>query len=109
MKTGIHPNYYSKATTKCMNCGNTFNAGSILEYQEVEICSQCHPFYTGKNTLIDSEGRADKFLKKTDAATGRTKKARSKTSLEDKVNKELAEQFAKDKAKKEAKETKKTA
>jgi len=62
MKKGIHPNY-GKANVRCA-CGNTFETGSTKEEIHVEICSNCHPFYTGKQKLIDSGGRVDKFKKK---------------------------------------------
>ena len=60
MKTGIHPTYQT-VTFTCA-CGNTFQAGSTLgEDLRVEICSNCHPLYTGKSKLIDTAGRVDKF------------------------------------------------
>lgn len=62
MKQGIHPKY-GKATVRCA-CGNTFETGSTRENINVEICSECHPFYTGKQKLIDSGGRVDRFKKK---------------------------------------------
>ena len=62
MKQGIHPNY-NKSVVKCA-CGNTFETGSIKEELKVEICSACHPFFTGKQKLIDTGGRVDRFKKK---------------------------------------------
>ena len=62
MKEGIHPQYY-QATVTC-NCGNTFMTGSTNKNIHVEICSKCHPFFTGKQKLVDSGGRVDKFNKK---------------------------------------------
>ncbi|WAH36883.1 50S ribosomal protein L31 [Alicyclobacillus dauci] len=62
MKSGIHPTY-NKVLVTCA-CGNTFETGSTKENLRVEICSQCHPFYTGKQKLIDAGGRVDKFNKK---------------------------------------------
>lgn len=60
MKTGIHPTY--KTVTFACACGNSFQAGSTLsEDLRVEICSKCHPLYTGKSKLIDTAGRVDKF------------------------------------------------
>jgi large subunit ribosomal protein L31 len=60
MKTGIHPTYHEKAKAVCA-CGATFEFGSTQESYSVEICSKCHPFYTGKQKLIDTAGRVDKF------------------------------------------------
>ena len=63
MKKDIHPKYYSKAKVKCA-CGNTFFVGSTKPEIETEICSQCHPFYTGEEKLIDTAGRVEKFERK---------------------------------------------
>ena len=60
MKKDIHPAYYPKATVKC-GCGNSFAVGATKKEIEVEICSKCHPFFTGKNKLIDTAGRVEKF------------------------------------------------
>lgn len=62
MKQGIHPDY-KKVTVKCA-CGETFETGSVKDSLSVEICSKCHPFYTGKQKLIDTAGRVDKFKKR---------------------------------------------
>lgn len=60
MKKDIHPKYYKNATFKCA-CGNVVVAGSTIENQSTDICSKCHPFYTGKHKLVDTAGRVDKF------------------------------------------------
>lgn len=62
MKTDIHPNY--QLTTVTCACGNTFESGSIKQNLRVEICSVCHPFFTGKQKFVDAGGRVDKFKKK---------------------------------------------
>ncbi len=62
MKEGIHPQY-QKATVTCA-CGNTFETRSTKPVIRVEICSSCHPFYTGKQKIVDTEGRVEKFLQK---------------------------------------------
>ncbi|HOD54844.1 MAG TPA: 50S ribosomal protein L31 [Candidatus Cloacimonadota bacterium] len=62
MKNGIHPKY-EKITVKCA-CGNTFETASTKGKMDVEICSECHPFYTGKQKLLDTAGRVEKFNKK---------------------------------------------
>jgi large subunit ribosomal protein L31 len=72
MKKDIHPKYYDKATIQCA-CGNTFNIGSTKEFMEIEICSNCHPFYTGKEKIIDSMGRVEKFRKRMEKKKGRKK------------------------------------
>jgi len=63
MKKKIHPKYHNKASVKCA-CGNTFTLGSTKEFIETEICSQCHPFYTGKEKVMDTMGRVQKFKEK---------------------------------------------
>jgi large subunit ribosomal protein L31 len=62
MKKGIHPEYHTTKAT-CA-CGNDFETGSTVKNIRVEICSQCHPFYTGKQKLVDSAGRVERFQKK---------------------------------------------
>jgi large subunit ribosomal protein L31 len=64
MKKDIHPLYYPKTKVSCA-CGNSFTVGSTKEEIAVEICSACHPFYTGKEKLIDTAGRVDRFKKRT--------------------------------------------
>lgn len=60
MKKDIHPKYHSKAETACA-CGASFVVGSVKEKQNIEICSQCHPFYTGQEKTLDAAGRVEKF------------------------------------------------
>ncbi len=62
MKQGIHPEYV-KTAVRCA-CGETFETGSVKESMIVDICSKCHPFYTGRQKLIDTGGRVDKFKKR---------------------------------------------
>ena len=62
MKEAIHPKYHV-ASVSCA-CGNTFESGSVKQTLRVEICSACHPFFTGKQKFIDAGGRVDKFKKK---------------------------------------------
>ncbi len=62
MKQGIHPKY-EKITVKCA-CGNEFETASTRKNLTVDICDQCHPFYTGKEKLLDTAGRVEKFNKK---------------------------------------------
>ena len=62
MKKDIHPEY-QEATVKCV-CGNEFKTRSTLKEINVEICSACHPFFTGQQKLIDSAGRVERFMKK---------------------------------------------
>jgi len=71
MKKDIHPKYSSSSKITCA-CGASFEVGSIMEEINVEICSQCHPFYTGNEKVLDTAGRVDRFKKR--VAASRTKK-----------------------------------
>ena len=62
MKKGIHPRYHSKAKVIC-SCGNSFYIGATKPELPVEICSACHPFYTGQDKVIDAAGRVERFKK----------------------------------------------
>jgi len=63
MKEKIHPKYYEKTKVNCA-CGENFEIGSTKETIETEVCFKCHPFYTGKEKVIDTAGRVDKFRKR---------------------------------------------
>lgn len=67
MKANIHPQYFDDAKVTCA-CGNTFVVGSTLPEITVEICSNCHPFYTGEMKFIDTMGRVEKFQKSQEKA-----------------------------------------
>lgn len=62
MKAGIHPDY--KLATVTCSCGNKFETGSVKEDIRVEVCSECHPFYTGRQKFATADGRVDRFNKK---------------------------------------------
>ncbi len=70
MKPQIHPEYF-QANVVCGGCGGTFTTGSTISEIRVNVCSACHPFYTGKQKLVDAEGRVDRFKRKY-AKTGAT-------------------------------------
>lgn len=72
MKKDTHPKYYETKVT-CA-CGNTFTIGSTIEKMQVEICSACHPFYTGTEKTLDVAGRVEKFKTRATKATTATKK-----------------------------------
>ncbi len=78
MREGIHPEYNHEAVVKCA-CGNTFTTGSVNDELKVEICSACHPFFTGKQKIVDVGGRVDKFKKKF------AKSSQNKAAAEDKA------------------------
>jgi large subunit ribosomal protein L31 len=76
MKEGIHPEY-TKTTITCA-CGNVIETKSTKKDIRIEICSQCHPFMTGKQKIMDTAGRVERFKKK--YAAGEEKKKRGKTA-----------------------------
>ncbi len=63
MKEAIHPTYYPEATMTCA-CGNTWKTGSTQESVRTDVCSACHPFFTGEQRIVDTEGQVDRFYKK---------------------------------------------
>lgn len=79
MKTDIHPQWYPEAQVTCA-CGNAFITGSTMSAIRVEICSQCHPFFTGQQKFIDTLGQVDRFIKKTE--TSKVKQEERKKILE---------------------------
>ena len=92
MKQGIHPTYYTDAQVICA-CGNTWTTGSTSKIIRTDVCSKCHPFYTGEQRIVDTEGQVDRFYKKLQARqqymsdkvareTARTSPERPVTELE---------------------------
>jgi len=81
MKAKTHPKWHLKAKVTCA-CGNTFTVGSTVPEIQVEICSACHPFFTGEMKYIDTMGRVEKFQQKQKAAKARP--ARKKKKIEEK-------------------------
>jgi large subunit ribosomal protein L31 len=68
MKEGIHPKYYPEAKVVCA-CGNSWTTGSTKAEMRVDICSNCHPFYTGEQRIVDTEGQVDRFYKRLEIRT----------------------------------------
>ena len=67
MKDNIHPQYYPEATVRCA-CGNTWTTGSTVEELRTDVCSACHPFFTGEQRIVDTEGRVDRFYRRLEQA-----------------------------------------
>jgi large subunit ribosomal protein L31 len=63
MKKDIHPQFFHDAAVTC-SCGNTFTTGATKESMRVEICSRCHPFYTGQQRVVDTEGRIERLRRR---------------------------------------------
>jgi len=92
MKKNIHPKYHSDAKITCA-CGNVIETGSTTGEMKVEICSACHPFYTGKKKVLDATGRVDRFKKMAEKAQALKKTIKVKT--ERKSTKKVEEKSAK--------------
>lgn len=90
MKEEIHPTYYPEATVVCA-CGNTWKTGSTQESIRTDVCSACHPFFTGEQRIVDTEGQVDRFFKKLkvhedfqkEKVARDTKKASAEVSVEE--------------------------
>ena len=86
MKEKIHPEYYPDAQVIC-GCGNTFTTGSTKKVLKVELCSKCHPFFTGERRMIDTAGRVERFeqrYKKSETMKAESAKARAAKAEEKK-------------------------
>lgn len=83
MKQAIHPKYYNDCQITC-TCGNKFTTGSTLKKIDVEICSKCHPFFTGQQRFVDRKGRIEKFIEKVEKSKGYTKKTRKRKKVKKK-------------------------
>ncbi len=85
MKSDIHPTYYPEAIVTCA-CGNSWTTGSTQEKISTDVCSKCHPFFTGEQRIVDTEGQVDRFYRKLAAREEHKqeteKRAESKTSLD---------------------------
>ena len=91
MKSDIHPQYHTDTKVTCA-CGNTFVTGSTLKEIRVELCNQCHPFYTGKQKFVDTARRVEKFQEKMSkvsavAATRKGKKVKKAAAAKKKADK----------------------
>ena len=82
MKEKIHPNWHPEARVHCA-CGSTFTTGSTMKDIAVEICSACHPLFTGQQKLIDTAGRVDKFNQRAAAAEQKKKEAAQRKAEKD--------------------------
>jgi large subunit ribosomal protein L31 len=79
MKKDLHPNWYPEATVVCA-CGNTWKTGATVPEIRTDICSACHPFYTGEQRIVDTEGQVDRFLKRLQIRDTRRAEAEARTA-----------------------------
>ncbi len=90
MKEDIHPQYNKKAKVECA-CGNSFEVGSTKEKIEVEICSNCHPFYTKQEKIVDKMGRVEKFKQRMKKSQEMSKEKKEKNQKKEKKEDEKEE------------------
>lgn len=94
MKKKIHPKWHPKAKVTCA-CGHTFTVGSTVPEIQVEICSACHPFFTGEMKYVDTMGRVEKFQRKQKAAAARPAKKKKKVEEKEERPRTLKEMLKK--------------
>ncbi len=76
MRKGIHPTYYENATVICA-CGNTWTTGATVEVIRTDVCSACHPFFTGEQRIVDTAGQVERFMKRLQAKEKRIAEVRA--------------------------------
>jgi large subunit ribosomal protein L31 len=69
MRKGIHPKYFPQATVICA-CGNTWQTGATVETIHTDVCSKCHPFFTGEQRIVDTAGQVDRFMRRLEKKVG---------------------------------------
>jgi large subunit ribosomal protein L31 len=90
MKPGIHPEYFTEATVVC-SCGNSWTTGSTVEMIHTDVCSDCHPFYTGEQRIVDTEGQVDRFYRKLEAREGYIQDAKEREAAKSSPDTPIAE------------------
>lgn len=90
MKEGIHPTFYPEAKVICA-CGNTWTTGSTRELIHTDVCSDCHPFFTGEQRIVDTEGQVDRFYKKLQAREDFVQERRDRDAARISVERETVE------------------
>jgi large subunit ribosomal protein L31 len=90
MKPEIHPQYFPQAQVICA-CGNTWTTGSTQEVIRTDVCSQCHPFFTGEQRIVDTEGQVDRFYKKLQARQQYIEEVEAREAARTSVDRPIAE------------------
>ncbi len=92
MKTDIHPTYYPEAKVTCASCGKTWTTGSTKKELRVDICSNCHPYYTGESArILDIEGQVDRFYKKLSVQKAYAEQQKAKEELKGSPDRPIAD------------------
>jgi len=90
MKTDIHPTYYTDAVVIC-SCGNSWTTGSTKKEIRTDVCSKCHPFFTGEQRIVDSEGQVDRFYKKLQARQRYVEETEAREAARTSIDRTIAE------------------
>jgi large subunit ribosomal protein L31 len=90
MKQGIHPTYYPEAQVIC-SCGNTWTTGSTRKVIHTDVCSKCHPFFTGEQRIVDTEGQVDRFYKKLQARQQYVQETEAREAARTSLNRPITE------------------
>lgn len=83
MRENIHPKWYPNATITCAACGTVYTVGATRPTMQVDVCSNCHPFYTGEQRIVDTEGRVDRFMKRLEVRSVAVAAEAAKGQLQD--------------------------
>ena len=103
MKQGIHPTYYPDAQVICA-CGNTWTTGSTRKQIRTDVCSNCHPFFTGEQRIVDTAGQVDRFMRRLQQAEERAAQVQMQQKAEEAARKASAQARARGESAKKAKE-----
>lgn len=103
MKQGIHPTYYSDAQVICA-CGNTWTTGSTRKMIRTDVCSACHPFFTGEQRIVDTAGQVDRFMRRLQQAEERAAQVQVQQKAEEAARKAAAQARARGESPKKAKQ-----
>lgn len=91
MKTKIHPTWYPEAEVVCTSCSTSWKTGATVPSIRVDICSNCHPFYTGEQRIVDTEGQVDRFLKRLQVRDAKRSEAESRAAAKTPLNLPISE------------------
>jgi large subunit ribosomal protein L31 len=89
MKADIHPKYYTNARVIC-SCGNSWITGSTLPEIRTDVCSACHPYFTGEQRIVDTAGQVERFMRRVEAAAGSSRPSKRQSRLTARAEREAA-------------------
>ncbi len=93
MKEGIHPKYFPKATVVCA-CGNTWTTGATQEEIRTDVCSACHPFFTGEQRIVDTAGQVERFMRRLEKKVDLTGEEEAQEEVQEQVEEQAEEEVS---------------